>query len=450
MSAQRVKAYRVAALAMATSTMGILATGAMAGGLAVREQSAFFQGLSFAGSAAGSVLSSGYWNSAAFATAAPGLSMESSYSLIIGDAEVTTLDGTGERVFPGVVVPSANIGETTDIARLAVVSASYGAYRLNNDLVLGVSMNAPFGLGVEADDEDWGGEYHGRKGKVFTMNLNPSLAYDVTETFAIGIGVQIQYGQIKFKGNPGLQSDHANAGFEVDDYAFGATAGLLWRPTQGTKIGLGYRSAIKHEMEGDFGVSGDNINFFGLAALPFDDFKLEGDVTLPEIITLSFEQAVSANTRIMGTVEWTRWSRLGTVNFFAASDGGTAATPVAAGDLVAAFEFNWHDGWFFALGGEYDYNDKLTLRGGIAYEISPIQNDDERFALITDSDRFWLSGGASYKYSEWTTLDFSYTHIFFEDAGIERTHTTGGNPIPLIADVEQSADILSVGMRTRW
>jgi long-chain fatty acid transport protein len=445
------QARRKLLLAATASALAMGATGALAGGLAVREQSAYFQGLSFAGSAAGGVLSSGYWNSAAFSDAGPGLTMESSYSLIIGDAEVTAREGTA--AFPA--GPHPEIGNAEDIARLAVVSASYAAYRLNEDLVLGVAINAPFGLGVEAEDEDWGGEYHGRKGKIFTFNVNPSVAYDIMPTLSVGIGLQVQYGQIKFKGNPGLLPDHPSAGFEVDDIGVGATAGLLWKPVAGTAIGLGYRSPIKHDLDGDFGVAGDALHVpvprVGIVLVPFEEFNLEGEVTLPEIVTLSLRQAINPVTRLMATVEWTHWDRLGTVNFNAASDGGApGVAPVASGDLVSAFEFNWHDGWFFALGGEYDYNDKITLRGGIAYEISPIRNATERFALITDSDRFWLSGGASYKYSDATTFDFSYTHVFFEDAGIDRPFTTGGDPLPLIADVEQSADIISAGMRTKW
>ncbi|MGQ0671713.1 MAG: OmpP1/FadL family transporter [Hyphomicrobium sp.] len=439
----------VAAIAVVLPLVGSSAS-VFAGGVAVREQSAYFQGLSFAGSAAGGRLSSGYWNSAAFSDAASGITMESSYSLIIGDSEVTARDGTLEA--GAVTAPHRNIGESTNIARLALVSASYAAYRLNDDLVLGVAVNAPFGLGVEADDEDWGGEYHGRKGKIFTFNINPSVAYDVTPTLSVGIGLQVQYGQIKFKGNPGLQPDHPNAGFEVDDIAFGGTAGVLWKPTTATSIGLGYRSAIKHDMDGEFGFAGDRLNFLGVVNIPANEFGLEGDVTLPEIVTLSLKQAVSERTRLMATVEWTNWSRLTTVNFEAKNDGGsTALVPgVTAGQIVSSFEFNWDDGWFFALGGEYDYSEKITLRGGVAYEISPIRDADQRFALITDTDRFWLSAGGSYKYSEATTIDFAYTHIFFEDGGIERQTTTSGRPLPLIADVEQQADILTAGMKTKW
>ena len=58
----------------------------------------------------------------------------------------------------------------------------------------------------------------------------------------------------------------------------------------------------------------------------------------------------------------------------------------------------------------------LTVRSGLAFEKSPIQNASERLIQVPDSDRWWASVGATYKYSEKFTFDFAYTHIFFDDA----------------------------------
>jgi len=52
----------------------VLSTSAHAGAFAVREQSSYYQGMSFAGAAAGDDISSMFWNSAA-AAAAPGINV---------------------------------------------------------------------------------------------------------------------------------------------------------------------------------------------------------------------------------------------------------------------------------------------------------------------------------------------------------------------------------------
>ena len=56
----------------------------------------------------------------------------------------------------------------------------------------------------------------------------------------------------------------------------------------------------------------------------------------------------------------------------------------------------YDDGWFFSAGAEYRWTERLTVRGGIGYEISPI-TDQVRTPRLPDNDRFWASIGASWK-----------------------------------------------------
>jgi long-chain fatty acid transport protein len=120
---------------------------------------------------------------------------------------------------------------------------------------------------------------------------------------------------------------------------------------------------------------------------------------------------------------------------------------------------NFRDGWFFALGAEYTWSPGLVLRGGAAYEISPIR-DSTRSILLPDSNRIFLGVGASYRYSERIIVDFAYSHIFFEDAPycIADPASTGGSThcttpaaaVLLRGDSDNSVDIVSVGFRYRF
>src|SRR5688572_1668439 len=83
--------YGVSLAALACAVTG-LATEAHAGAFAIREQSAYYQGMSFAGAGTGDTLSGMYWNSAA-AAAAPGINSESHVSLVLIDSEITASDG---------------------------------------------------------------------------------------------------------------------------------------------------------------------------------------------------------------------------------------------------------------------------------------------------------------------------------------------------------------------
>ena len=84
------------ALLASCALMGLAAAApAMAGGFAVREQSAEFQGMSFAGdAAAGGGLSGMFWNPAVAAYAGKGYSSESDAAGIFGHVTETALAGS--------------------------------------------------------------------------------------------------------------------------------------------------------------------------------------------------------------------------------------------------------------------------------------------------------------------------------------------------------------------
>jgi long-chain fatty acid transport protein len=155
----------------------------------------------------------------------------------------------------------------------------------------------------------------------------------------------------------------------------------------------------------------------------------------------------------MGTVEWQNWSRLQNV---AAVGSGCGATGVCE-----VLNLNYRDGWFYSLGAEYAYSPTLLLRAGIGYETSPIQ-DRTRDILIPDSNRIFVSAGASYKYSEQISFDLGYSHLFFQDAPFcianaaqngGTSHCNAGTPpaaVLLRGSADNSADLVAVGLRYKF
>lgn len=417
------------------ATVALMATcaSAFAGGYAIREQSVSSQGASFAGSAAGYDLSSIYWNPAAVSVAGPGLNIESHYSLIVPRAEVTvdTYNGAPASFFQ----PLGIGNESGNIARLAAVGASYGSYQLSDKLYVGFGLNSPFGLVTEPENENYLGAELGRTTKLFTINANPVVGYKIAPGLTVAAGFQAQYADGKLKFATGAPFG-PTTGFEGDDWAFGGTAGILWQPSNGTSIGLGYRSQLSHTLEGDIYTNG-----IGLSS------EAEVDLDLPDIVTLSIRQAISSNMRLLGTVEWSNWSRFEKLTVVSNATAPTVFGLATPGAELATIPSEWEDGWFFSAGGEYDYSQTVTLRAGVAYEISPVREANQRILGIPDSDRVWLSLGATAQITQATTIDFAYTHIFLEDGDFERTSLSGN---AATGSVEASTDIISVSMKTRW
>ncbi len=395
---------------------------AFAGGLGVREQSTQFLGTAFAGNAAGGGLSSMFWNSAALGEAKDGIWFDNSYSVIFGNIKFSDVT----------INDSAALGNAfgggTNADHTAFLGVGYTSYRLNDKWVLGLATNTPFGLSSKPDKQGWGGQFHHRSSKLTTFNATPMASYEISPGLFVGAGVQIQYAHLKFKTASALNGP--NATLLGSDVGFGYTAGVLWKPSSWTSLGVGFRSKVNHTIDGNFRIAG--------VGGTRSDFK--SSLSTPETVTVSLRQNVTNDFRLLGTVEWTKWSRL---------KRHSIRTPSALVSDEAAFEFNWDDGLFFSVGGEYDYANWLTLRAGIAYENSPVNDPTQRIPQAPDADRLWLSAGLTYKISPTSEINLSYAHIFIDDERLSRFPASGA-AIKLDADVDASVDIVSVGFKTKF
>ena len=64
-----------------------------------------------------------------------------------------------------------------------------------------------------------------------------------------------------------------------------------------------------------------------------------------------------------------------------------------------------------SVGYDLRVNSFWTLRGGIAYETSPIDDKTKRTAIIPDADRWWFAIGSSFKWSDNFQTDISFAHL---------------------------------------
>ncbi len=399
-----------AAAAAGLSSMSV----AHAGGFAVRTQSAYGQGASFAGIAAGGSLSSMFWNPANLsAVQRAELEVVGTGIFPHGDVRLDPQPGLG---FPG--SHEDNIGQN------ALVPAGYAAYRLNPRVVFGVGVNSPFGLVTR-----YGGSsilYQtgvAGKSEVFSVNLNPAVAVEVTDWLAVAVGAQIQYfdARLTRQALPAL----GISTLDGDDVGFGFTAGLRLTPLAGTEIGLGYRSFIDQDLHGTLQTQ---------TAGSFD-VKYHG-VNLPDVVTFGVRQRITDRFRVMAGAEWSNWSRFDTVRI----EGGPA--PI---DLP--FEYN--DGWFFSLGGEFDVTQQASVRAGLGYEVSPI-DDDNRTYRLPYNDGFLMSVGASYRLNDRFAFDLGYSFFAIEDMNI--LAAGAGGPAtngPFSGHADDYAHYLSAAIKVR-
>jgi long-chain fatty acid transport protein len=289
-----------------------------------------------------------------------------------------------------------------------------------------MSVNAPFGLAVSFPGGWAGNEYAAGGSHLRTYNATPSIAWQINNWISVGAGVQIMYADAGLTRNAAPFGPTAH--IEGNGWTYGFTAGVTLTPTPTTTIGLGWRSAMDLDLDGTMRI--DPI---------FSGAPVDLTVKLPDIVSLGIRQQLGPQWTLLGTIEWSHWSRIGTsvVN----------GSPVLGGTTVA---FEYDDGWFFALGAEYRWNPALTLRAGVAYEISPV-SDGVRTPLVPDNDRLWLSAGLSYNITQALKLDVGYSHIFVKDAPV---NIVPGHPsfgfAPYSGTVESHVDIVTVGLTYSW
>ncbi|HJD06806.1 MAG TPA: outer membrane protein transport protein, partial [Candidatus Sutterella merdavium] len=203
----------------------------------------------------------------------------------------------------------------------------------------------------------------------------------------------------------------------ADSIAWGWNVGFMWSPTENFRVGVSYRSKITHDAEGDLTIDHpdatasmmlQNSGLFGT----FDGFAT---VTAPAWAMASVAWDVNDLVSLYGTFRWTDWSSFDkldiTSNHVANIPNPTNPTqtvPYPVGDTVVN---KWRDTYLGSLGMDLRLTDWWTLRGGIAYESSPIANPQYRTAIIPDADRWWFAIGSSFKWSDNFQTDVSFAHL---------------------------------------
>lgn len=335
---------------------------------------------------------------------------------------------------------------------------SYSALVADN-WYAGITVNVPFGLATEYDD-NWVGRYQTLDSEITSVNLNPFVAYQANDEFSVGFGLNLNYTEVRLSraidfaaacallagglcpngATPGSGQFDGAVETEGDDSGWGYNLGLLWSPTNETRVSVSYRSDIDLELTGD-GDFDQPSALGGLAALPpaiggslsavFADSDIEADLTLPDTFSVAVSQQLNLRTQLLADVTWTGWDSIQEISI----GFENPLTPEAPEEL------GWENTLRYGLGLNYDYDERWTFRAGVAYDESPVPNALLRSPRLPDNDRIWFAVGGTWEISRNASLDVGYAHIFIDDTDILWEQPGVG----LIAgEYDSSGDALSV------
>ena len=410
MTSRRTKSARWPALALVClATLAVPAHGA---GLGLREFGAPLNATASAGWAAlGEDASTAATNPAAM-TRLKQSEFLAGPQLLVVDIQFDTKQssfGGGDGGNAGGVVPAGGL---------------FYVHKVNPDLALGFSAGSYLGLGLDFDD-DWAGRYFVTKGELVTMAAGPSIGYRLNEQWSIGGSVFALYGELDQRAaiNNGITDPGTPDGelrFQQDDWDIGGTLGVLYEPTAGTRFGLNARSKTELDLEDAVRVRGLGTNLGTLLNLTgVLGSQVDMEMTLPKAVTLSGYHELNDKLALMGNLGWENWSEFGQVGITLNST------------TTRSFEQdrNFKDTWHVALGTRYRYRPQWVLSVGLAYDSSPVDDDDRTIDLPLDR-QIRLGLGAEYLKRDDFVLGFSYVYLNAGDAEVEQT---GG---PLTGDLK--------------
>jgi long-chain fatty acid transport protein len=414
----------------ALAALVLTAVEAQAGAFAIKEQSTTGLGEAFAGVAAGGAPSSMFWNPATM-TQLRGMAFETDATAVWPNAVIVSSPFPGSTFGAGSPLgalpdPQQNVGIN------AFIPSAYITRQLTPDLWIGISANSPFGLATGFQSA-WPGRFYGQESDFESYNVTPTVAYRVTNWLSVGAGFQAQYAKANLNfGLPVPSVTSSLLNLSGRGWGFGFTAGATITPWVGTEVGVGYRSFMDQKIGGAMTIP----------PLPFSTpGTIDSTLKLPDTVNGGIRQRVNDTFTLLGTVEWTHWSRIGT------STINSAFGPALALGRPVTLPFQYRDGWFFSGGVEYNWMPGWVLRAGGAYEISPI-TDQVRIPVLPDNNRIWLTGGVTKVLFPGLNFDLSYAHIIVDQTNIA---VVPGNPwfngIAVTGTTSPHIDIFSAGLR---
>lgn len=475
-----------------TACLGLVGCAGLAhgSGFNLLEQNASGLGNAFAGSAANIENPSAMYFNPAALTQLEGLQISTGVDFVRPRFKFSD-DGTS-RAPRALGSPSASNGNGGDAGSLGVVPNLYLSYKVNDRIGLGLGISAPFGLKTEYD-KDWMGRFHSQSFDIKTINVNPSIAFKVNDSWSVGAGLNIQRIEATYdKRNiaplvsvPG--SFESGTTTKIKNTAYGWNLGIMFHPSDDTRIGLSYRSRIKHKASGHSDVSYDASSIAGglvmaqfasqlppgmtpamalqlnpnareqlerqtaatatrISALIPTYLKSKATVTLPDMAVLSAYHRINDKWEVMGDISWIGWSSIPklTINSVGYDKFGVAKPNTTTLDL------KFKDTWRVAVGANYAVNDKWKIKTGLAWDQSPIRDSEHRPASLPDSDRIWVSLGVQYKPTQFTTIDAGYTHIFAKKSTVHNDNGDAAKYGRLSGSYKASADIFGLQISHRF
>lgn len=369
---QRRNAKRAAIVSAAL--LAAAAGQAQAGGLMLYEVGTADVGLAAAGYAARAQDASTVFSNPAGMTRLEGTQLTLGAQALYGDLKFSPGSGT-----------NTSGGDGGTLVGWFPGGGVFYTYSISRNLKVGFAATGNFGL-AEKYDADWVGRYYVQETTLLGVSLLPSIAYKVNDNLSLGASLNAMYGVLKYQVAVNTLSASPDGQLKLDDnkWGYGINLGMLYEVNPRTRFGLTYNSEVKLDFSAPAEFSGlrGGVVENALRNRGLLNAKIDLGVKVPQGVMGSVYHEIDDRWAVLGNVGWQQWSKFGKAD-------------VGINDVnnpkSLTTDLNYKDTWHVALGGQYRYSAPWTVNFGVAYDSEYQDSSNVAPALTTnDAWRFGL------------------------------------------------------------
>lgn len=330
-------------------------------------------------------------------------------------AAITELDGVQIEVGATGIRPAQRIKTTSPIGTDKLTHAdskwwvppnAYVTWKAIERMSVGVGFFSRAGLGCDYPD-DWPGRYDWTKVELTTYEVNPNVAFKLTDTLSFGGGLRLQsmeadlYRMVS-SGTPFVDPD-LKMHLKGDSEALAYDVGIYWQAATNISFGVAYQSRATEDIEGHVTCAGQRV-------------RAKCELTTPAEIFLGASMKPNERLKVnVGTVI-SVWNSFDSLNI-------TFKEPLLGKSSGLSVRKDWELTVRPQIGVEYKATDVLALRAGYAYDQAP-DPDAHADYMVPGNDRNLFSVGAGLDFGSWF-CDVSYVYLFMPKRDIDARPAEG-------------------------
>ena len=287
---------------------------------------------------------------------------------------------------PGSLPPFAGTSGGGDLGTYVPYAGAYASHEISDRFHIGFAFAGMY-AGEANYAKDWAGRTLVTDVSLVSFGLQPALSFRVTDWFSIGGSVSAVYTtfDIAFATSLALQAPTVQIK-NAEDWGVQGSVGLLFEPSENTRIGITYRSKVDLKLNGEFiNPSPMNLNF-------------DINMTFPQGFNISVFHQLTNKVALLADGGWSDWSVFG-------------YQPATLGPATIPINRDWRDTWRLAIGVHFMATEKLLLTSGFSYDSSPVTSS-LRLPDIPVSEAYRFSAGMKLPVAVNIDLGLTYTFMW--------------------------------------